>query len=307
MVQEWWRKWTDYLKGEYCYFYEKYVLKEVCDPVNFSRLDATPEAIQRDVDYALSIASVWLELFPDGSEFYRGKKVLEVGPGINFGTMLTLACHGGKVMVADRFLPPWDPDYHPKFYALLKERLQNRWPHLDPTPLDRVLSMERYSPESITLCPCSVEKLAGVPENSIDIVVSNAVLEHLYDLPSAFKHLARVTKPGGLGIHQVDFRDHRDYTRPLEHLLMRDDEFYGKFKAKQGEFGNRYRPSEMQELLERAGFEVKEFHPDIVIDEKYLAEFLWRLRQTKKSRYRDFPVEGLRFVSGRFLVVKKEA
>jgi hypothetical protein len=63
----------------------------------------------------------------------------------------------------------------------------------------------------------------------------------------------------------------------------------------------------MQDLFESVGFEVKDFHPNIVVDEKYLTEFLWRLRQTPKSRYRDFPVEGLRFVSGRFLVVKKEA
>ena len=307
MVWEWCKKWTDFLKGEYCYFYEKYVLKEVCDPVNFSRLDASPEAIHRDVDYALSIASTWLDLFPDGGEFFQGKKVLEIGPGINFGSMMTLACHGAEVTVVDRFLPSWDPEYHEKFYARLKDTLKNRWPHLDSTPLDKVLSMGKYPPESITLCSCSVEKLVGVPETSIDIVVSNAVLEHLYDLPSAFAHLARITKPGGLGIHQVGFRDHRDYTRPLEHLLMQDDEFYGKFKAKQGEFGNRYRPSEMQDLFESVGFEVKDFHPNIVVDEKYLTEFLWRLRQTPKSRYRDFPVEGLRFVSGRFLVVKKEA
>ena len=156
-------------------------------------------------------------------------------------------------MVADRFLPPWDPDYHPKFYALLKDSMENHWPLIDPTPLDRVLSQGQCPPESISLCSSSLEKLSGIPNRSVDIVVSNAVFEHLYDLKSAFSHLARITKAGGLGLHQVDFRDHRDNSRPLEHLLMRDDEFYGKFKAIHGEFGNRFRPQEMRQLLEQVG------------------------------------------------------
>jgi 2-polyprenyl-3-methyl-5-hydroxy-6-metoxy-1,4-benzoquinol methylase len=90
------------------------------------------------------------------------------------------------------------------------------------------------------------------------MVVSIAVLEHLYDVESAFNHLSRVTKPEGLGSHMVDFRDHRDFSRPLEYLLMGENEFYGKFKATHGEIGNRYRPKEMQDLLESAGFEIKE-------------------------------------------------
>ncbi len=176
---------------------------------------------------------------------------------------------------------------------------------IDPTPLDRVLSQGHYPPESITLCSCSLEKLSENIDKSVDVVVSNAVFEHLFDLESAFYHLARITKPGGLGIHQVDFRDHRNYSRPLEHLLLKDEEFYGKFKARQGEFGNRYRPQEMQELLELSGFEVKEFRPDIFTEEEYLIEFLERLRQARKSRYCDYPAENLRFLSGRFHVVKK--
>ena len=219
--------------------------------------------------------------------------------------MLILACHGAKVLVADRFISPWDPDYHPQFYTLLKESVKNRWTKIDQRPLDRVLSQGQYPPEIITLCSCSLEKLSIVWDSGIDIVISNAVVEHLYDLKSAFYHLARVTKPEGLGVHQVDFRDHRDYSHPLEHLLMREDEFYGKFKAQQGEFGKRFRPREMQELFELAGFELKEFFPDIFTDERYLDEFLGRLRQAQKSRYRNCPVENLRFLSGRFLAVKK--
>jgi ubiquinone/menaquinone biosynthesis C-methylase UbiE len=183
--------------------------------------------------------------------------------------------------------------------------MKNHWPLIDPTPLDRVLFQGQYPHESISLCSCSLENLSGIPDRSVDIVVSNAVFEHLYDIKSAFSHLARITKSGGVGQHQVDFRDHRNYSRPLEHLLLGEEMFYGKFKARLGEFGNRYRPQEMKKFLELAGFEVREFRPDIFTEEEYLTEFLERLRQARKSRYCDYPGDDLRFISGRFYVVKK--
>jgi len=304
MLWKYCKRWVDTLKGELCYYLERYGLKEYGDPVNFGSLDSSPEAIQRDVDYAINNAHFWLNLLPNDGEFLKGKKVLEIGPGLNFGAMLILACHGAEVMVADRFLPPWDPGYHPKFYDLLKKTCANQWPSLGLSPLDIVISQGKYPSKVISLYSCSLEKISVVPDTTLDIVLSNAVLEHIYDLKSAFYHLARITKPGGFGIHMVDFRDHRDFSRPLEYLIMREVKFYGRFKAKQGEIGNRYRPQEMQELLELAGFEVREFVPYIFTDEDYLTEFLERLRQARESRYHDYPAEDLRCLGGRFILAR---
>jgi SAM-dependent methyltransferase len=277
------------------------------DPFNLQPLDSSPEALERDVKYALGSACTWIGFLPGGEEFLKGKKVLEIGPGINFGPILTLACHGAEVLVTDRFLTPWDPDYHPKFYSMLRKSLADRWPSIDLSPLDRVINQRQYPKESISAYTCSLERLSGVADQSVDLVISNAVFEHLYDLKSAFSHLARITKPGGLGLHQIDFRDHRDFSRPLEHLLLSDREFSRKFREKHGEFGNRFRPGEMRQFFELVGFKVREFKPDIYVEEEYLKEFLGRLRQTKKSRYRDYDPEDLRYVSGFFIVVRMPA
>jgi SAM-dependent methyltransferase len=298
---------TQFLKSYY-YIYE--VIKSVIiypgDPVNFRPLDASPEVLERDVEYALSNANFWISLLPEGEEFLPGRTVLEIGPGSNFGSPLIFACHGARAMVADRFITPWSVDYHPKFYALLRERAKSRWPALDLTPLDTVLARGQYPAEVISLCCGSVEELTGVPDRSVDLVVSNAVLEHLYDLPSAFFHLARITKAGGLGLHQVDFRDHSDFSRPLEFLLFREERYYGIQKVTHVEFGNRCRPGEMWRLLEQAGFAVRDFRPDIFADEEYLEEFLVRLRQARKSPYRDYAAEDLRPLSGLWYVVRQE-
>jgi SAM-dependent methyltransferase len=170
--------------------------KEPVQPANLRPLDASPEALQRDVDYALGGGRMYLAIL--AGEFLKGKTVLEIGPGTNFGFPLIMACHGAKVMVADRFLTPWDDHYHPKFYSQLRDSLKKHWALIDTTPLDRILSVGDYAPESITLYSSALEELSVVPDRSVDVVISNAVLEHVYDLPTAFAHLARVTKPGGL-------------------------------------------------------------------------------------------------------------
>ncbi len=292
----------NYIERELQFYFETY---DTVEPVNLKPLDSSTVALQNDLEHSLTIGDLYLDNLPGGGEFLRGKKVLEIGPGINFGAIMMLACHGAKVMVADRFLTPWDPEYHPKFYRLLKDSLAKRWPLIDQTPLDMILSRGKYPPEIISQYSCSLEELSCVPDHSVDLVISAAVLEHLYDLKPAFYHLARITKPGGFGLHTVDFRDHRDFSRPLEYLLLSDKEFSREFKERLGECGNRYRPQEMRQLLELMGFEVRKFQPSIFTEEEYLTEFLGRLRQSKKSRYRNYPAEDLRVSLGCLLLMKK--
>jgi glycosyltransferase involved in cell wall biosynthesis/SAM-dependent methyltransferase len=305
-----WSSYPNFLKRfftftdrELCYYFGAYQ----SDPANLQPLDCSPEGIERNVEYALGTFDILKNSLPGGEGFLKGKRVLEIGPGVNFGTVLTLACYGAEAVAVERFPSPWNPHYHPKFYALLRDRLAERRPLIDLTPLDMIVSRGQYPPGSISVHSCSLEELTGVPDESIDLVFSNAVFEHLYDLKSAFSHLARITRPGGLGLHQVDFRDHRDLSRPLEHLLFGDREFSRLFKEKHGECGNRFRPKEMRQFLESVGFEVREFQPNIYADEEYLAEFLGRLRQAKKSRYSDYNAADLRNISGLFSVRKKPA
>lgn len=275
------------------------------DPANLRPLDSSPEAIKRDVAYALQTASLWIDCLPSGVEFIKGKRILEIGPGINFGSIVTLACHGARVLVADRFSSPWDAEYHPKFYNSLRDALAEKSTLIDLTPLDEIIGQEQYPQDIISIYTCSLEELSVVPDQSLNMVISNAVFEHLYDVKLAFAHLARITMPGGLGLHQVDFRDHRDYSRPLEHLLLSDKEFSREFKERHGECGNRLRPCEFQQYFEAAGFEVKEFRSDMIVDEEYLTDFMGRLRQARKSGYRNYNAEDFREASGLFIVVRK--
>lgn len=287
---------------ELCYYFEAYEN----DPVNFQPLDASPEAIERDAAYALGTANTWIGLLPGGTDFLKGKRALEIGPGVNFGTILVLACYGAEVLVAERFPSPWDANYHPKFYTRLRDKLAQSAPQVNPTPLNAIIAQGCYLQDHISIYQCSLEELSAVPSHSVDLIFSNAVFEHLYDIKAAFAQLARITRPGGLGLHQVDFRDHRDQGRPLECLLASDREFSREFKERHGECGNRFRPLEMKKFFEEAGFAIKEIRTDLYAAEDYLADFLPRLRQARKSRYRHYRAEDLREISNLFAVVKQK-
>lgn len=60
----------------------------------------------------------------------------------------------------------------------------------------------------------------GLPSGSVDVVVSNSVLEHVPDLDAMFREAARITKPGGFGVHGIDYQDHRHYWQPSVHPLQ---------------------------------------------------------------------------------------
>jgi glycosyltransferase involved in cell wall biosynthesis/SAM-dependent methyltransferase len=273
-------------------------------PVNYQEREVSAEILERDVRYAIQIAENWMNKLPGGPSFLRGKAVMDVGPGINFGTAFMFAGYGARIAVTDAYLAPWDENYHHAFYSHLRDVLRKEKPGTDLTLLTRTIEAGRYLPEVISCYKSSLEDLSCIPDNSFDVIFSNAVFEHLADPKKAFEHLARITRPNGLGFHQVDFRDHRDFSKPLEYLLLGKDEFDGVFKSAHGECGSQCRVDEMQRFLEEAGLIVEKFVPSFFAEDSYLDDFIVRLKKAVTSKYRDREKEDLRILSGHFVIRK---
>jgi SAM-dependent methyltransferase len=268
-------------------------------PTNLRHRDASDAAFERDLEYALH-GMKYVDVARDaGIESLKGLSVLEIGPGTNYAWALLLACLGAKVFVVDAFLSPWDPQYHPRFYRLLRERL----PVEDSSALEALIDAGSFTEKVITRLESPAEEI-DLPDESIDVVFSNAVAEHFYDVPAAFRQLSRVTRPGGFGFHWVDFRDHRDFERPLEYLLMPEAEFKHQFGLHRGELGNRLRRSEMARMIEDAGFQIAHCNITRCENQPYLDDFFERLRQSPESPYRDMAREDVAETGALFVLQK---
>jgi SAM-dependent methyltransferase len=87
-----------------------------------------------------------------------------------------------------------------------------------------------------------------------DAVFSVSLLEHLDRIDEALESLRRVTKPGGVGLHVVDFVDHRSYgdARVSPYAFLTETPGPALLHG-----CNRIRCREMCQLFERHGFAVE--------------------------------------------------
>jgi SAM-dependent methyltransferase len=271
-------------------------------PVNLMHRETTPAAFQADVDYGMQVICGF-EMWAVGAGIsLKDKVVLEIGPGINLAATIGLRALGAsRVYVADRWLPVWQKDYNPRFCRMMAERIRKDRPDLNADIFDRVAS-EGFNSAVIPI-QSQVELLAQHMPEQVDAVFSNAVLEHVADHVAGARSLFAITKDGGINFHQVDFRYHRDFSRPLDHLLMTSDQFERDSIANHYELGCQVRPGELQTILETVGFTFA-WHPNAFATDAYLSEIIPLLRASN-SAYRYAPEELLKPTGGLFVLRKQ--
>ncbi len=96
------------------------------------------------------------------------------------------------------------------------------------------------------------DTLAAIPDASVDVVLSNSVLEHVRDLPALCAELARILTPGGVMLHRVDYRDH--FFKYPFHFLLFSQKVWNRF-LNPGDLP-RWRYDDHAAALARAGFDV---------------------------------------------------
>lgn len=269
------------------------------EPVNYrSRSEADIEnAADRAIEiynnlYSIALSYVRKPLF--------GLKILEIGPGSDFGPQLLLASQGASVIVADRFLARWDEEYHRPLYEMLLQRWDG-----PADAVKRCLSDGGYVNSGVQLLEEPAEDLSSIETASIDLITSFAVLEHISNLSAVVRELSRVSVPGAIAYHGIDMRYHAFFERPLEHLVPADDEFLRVAEPAFFEMGNRIRSSEFWAAFEAEGLEVVARVPTSVTKEAYFQDALRRIR-TGHSSYRFWPETDLRIDTAAF-ILRKEA
>jgi SAM-dependent methyltransferase len=158
----------------------------------------------------------------------RGARVLEIGPGETLGVALRFIGSGAEqVVAADKFVPLETSRFHRDLYRELARGLS-------PEEQARVTNAVVLD-DGVEFNPKRVQYLYGrgveessaeLADESFDIVVSNAVLEEVYDLDRLFGAVDRLLKPGGRQVHVIDLGDYGMFSKhgfhPLEFLTIPD-------------------------------------------------------------------------------------
>lgn len=151
--------------------------------------------VTADLAYARLVADLYLSHGP-----IRGR-VAEVGPGGSAAVALHLLGQGcDSVDLLDRFAFT----HSEQGLARLYDQFPNR------ADLERV----RFHVGE----EAAAERFFG-ENKGYDAILSCAVLEHLYDPVGALGSMASALNPGGVLMHQVDFRDHGMFTTGDHHEL----------------------------------------------------------------------------------------
>ena len=176
-------------------------------------------------------------------------RIAEIGPGDNFGVALLLLTHGAEEVDAiDRFYSRRDHGAQWKIYSKLcsEEGVEN--PFLGD-PGEITLHGLGYYPG------VAAEEFFSSRKEYYDVILSRAVLEHLFDPIGALRDMAESLKPGGSLIHRIDLRDHGMFPNhhPLTCLTI-NEIIYRRMTSKSGR-PNRVLLHRYREWLEKSNLD----------------------------------------------------
>jgi hypothetical protein len=151
------------------------------------------------------------------------------------------------------------PAVHPRLFNyafpgfLCETRLQRA---LAPERIDAIrAALIADSPNGIVRYYVPWQKCWKADGSSVDLVFSQAVLEHVEDLEAVHAALAAGVRIGGVASHVIDFRSHK-LTSGWDGHLRYGRLLWSLVKGRRPYLINRRAPSEHLSAIEDAGFEV---------------------------------------------------
>jgi SAM-dependent methyltransferase len=237
-----------------------------------------------------------------GNDF-RGARVLEVGPGETLGVALRFIGAGAREVVAvDKFVPLQTSSFHQRLYKQLMDQL----PANEGQNIAAAVSLDKgvqFNPARVTyVYGQGMEEAAPlVAAQPFDLIVSNAVLEEVYEVDQMLETLDGLLKPGGRQVHMIDLRDYGMFSKygfhPLEFLTIPDG-LYRYMVEASGQPNRRlldYYRSKMTSL----GYQTTFFRAWVVGGTRPLVPYPTELKHGRD--YSDANLQLVRSIRGRLL------
>lgn len=204
-------------------------------------------------DYALGVFETHFQrLIKHKPDLARGGfSCLEMGPGDSLLSALIARAYGAEnIYLSDvGDFAERDVQIYNDMAALLQGKRGDILPHGGFRSLEHVL--EHCNATYLT---GGIDGMGLIPDNSVNFVWSQAVLEHirLSEFEATLGHMHRILTPDGIASHQVDLADHLGGA--LNNLRFSQRMWESDFLSSSGFYTNRIRFENMLELFERADF-----------------------------------------------------
>ncbi|MCT7968518.1 class I SAM-dependent methyltransferase [Laspinema sp. D1] len=179
---------------------------------------------------------------------------LELGPGDSlFSAIVAKAFGGSSSYLVDT------GDYatqNIESYKIMADFLYKKGLAVDPVWTDWQSVSDVLKSCSADYLTSGLSSLKSIPDNSVDFIWSQAVLEHIrkHEFLALMKELRRIIKTTGSCSHVIDLKDHLGGN--LNNLRLSEKFWESDFMVKSGFYTNRIRYSEMLDLFQKANFKV---------------------------------------------------
>lgn len=240
----------------------------------------------------------------DGS--FSGKDVVEVGPGYDYGAGAVLVSLGAASYKAiDRFsLSCGDRKYYEALLETLRADMIMKG--LDMTRLSEVIrgviaQGSLYSNPIFSVVHSSVEDASLGMDGTADIIVSQAVLEHVQDINKSFRSMYQILRENGVMCHEIDFQTHTQILRERDPLnIFRYSKSQWETWLTFPGCPNRFRPNDFVCAAQRAGFKDVSLVPICSLPDRAVQE----VKQHLAEPFRNESVSTLPILSAVLLARK---
>lgn len=187
---------------------------------------------------------------------WAGRNVLEIGPGDSLGCgLLAIAKGAEKYCAIDRFSVRFDPESERRIFLDLIGDLSDDERGRVDAMIDILPNGYRADPDRFEYFDATgIEESCDLfPEATFDVVFSNAVLEHVADVPASLTAIRALMRPGGVMFHDVDLRSHQRIEKHPMQILEYPNWLWRAMSSHSGE-PNRVRLPEYLRIVRELGF-----------------------------------------------------
>ena len=225
-------------------------------------------SLEKSVDYINLVYREYLDYSGVTPEAFRGRQVLEVGPGDNFGVALKFLADGAaKVVSLDKFYSERNEEQQARIYRELRKDLNPEQTAVfdESIKFDNELELNKNRIQYIY--GHGIEEADKILEaGSFHFIVSRAVLHNVYDIDRGLDAMDRLLAPGGYMAHKIDFSDENMFSsrgmHPLTFLTIPEGIY--RLMAKDSGKPNRRLVNDYRDLMRKRGYEAKLFVSSVV-------------------------------------------